>query len=134
MPKQQQNQPARRSRGRRGVSRVAIFGVVAGAIIVGVRRLLASHDASWSAHTPREERSQEPSAAPKPTDPDDSRPPTATGGYVGEQPPAGFEIKANVLSRRYHVPGSAGYERTIADVWFDTPDAARTAGFLPAGS
>jgi hypothetical protein len=30
----------------------------------------------------------------------------------------------------YHVPGSAFYERTVAEVWFASADAAEKAGFL----
>ncbi len=33
----------------------------------------------------------------------------------------------------YHVPGSSHYDRTVAEVWFATPEAAEAAGFaLPA--
>ncbi len=43
--------------------------------------------------------------------------------------PAGFPIKGNASSMLYHVPGSAFYERTVAEVWFATPQAAEGAGF-----
>jgi large subunit ribosomal protein L4 len=43
--------------------------------------------------------------------------------------PAGYPIKGNADSMLYHVPGSSHYERTIAEVWFATPDAAEAAGF-----
>ncbi len=33
---------------------------------------------------------------------------------------------------KFHVVGNGGYERTIADVWFDSEDAARAAGFTKA--
>jgi large subunit ribosomal protein L17 len=47
--------------------------------------------------------------------------------------PEGFEIKGNEDSKLYHVPGSAHYDRTVAEVWFATPEAAEAAGFqLPA--
>jgi hypothetical protein len=29
----------------------------------------------------------------------------------------------------YHVPGSSFYARTVAEVWFDTAEAAEAAGF-----
>ncbi|MEK6442698.1 MULTISPECIES: 50S ribosomal protein L17, sunset domain variant [unclassified Pseudonocardia] len=47
--------------------------------------------------------------------------------------PEGFPIKGNDSSKLYHVPGSAFYDRTVAEVWFATPEAAEAAGFaLPA--
>jgi large subunit ribosomal protein L17 len=47
--------------------------------------------------------------------------------------PEGFPIKGNEDSKLYHVPGSAHYDRTEAEVWFATPEAAEAAGFqLPA--
>ena len=58
--------------------------------------------------------------------------PYGAGSYVGDEPPEGYIIKGNDRSMKYHVPGSAAYERTIAEVWFDTEDAAREAGFVRA--
>ncbi|MDT7699436.1 MAG: large subunit ribosomal protein [Pseudonocardiales bacterium] len=47
--------------------------------------------------------------------------------------PEGFPIKGNDNSKLYHVPGSAFYDRTVAEVWFASPEAAEAAGFaLPA--
>jgi large subunit ribosomal protein L4 len=47
--------------------------------------------------------------------------------------PAGFEVKGNKDSMKYHVPGSRWYDATDAEVWFRTADAAKAAGFVPAG-
>lgn len=47
--------------------------------------------------------------------------------------PAGFDIKGNKDSMKYHVPGSRWYDATEAEVWFRTADAAKAAGFVPAG-
>ncbi|KRE43051.1 50S ribosomal protein L4, sunset domain variant [Knoellia sp. Soil729] len=47
--------------------------------------------------------------------------------------PAGFEVKGNKDSMKYHVPGSRWYDATEAEVWFRTADAAKAAGFVPAG-
>jgi len=58
--------------------------------------------------------------------------PYGPGSYVGDEPPEGYSIKGNDRSMKYHVPGSAAYERTIAEVWFNTEDAAREAGFVRA--
>ncbi len=46
----------------------------------------------------------------------------------GEQPP-GYDIKGNANSMLYHEPSSPGYERTIAEVWFDSVASAEAAGF-----
>ena len=43
--------------------------------------------------------------------------------------PEGFDIKGNADSMLYHVPGSAFYNRTVAEVWFDTEASAEAAGF-----
>ncbi len=43
--------------------------------------------------------------------------------------PEGFPVKGNASSKLYHVPGSAFYNRTVAEVWFRTPEAAEAAGF-----
>jgi hypothetical protein len=55
--------------------------------------------------------------------------PSAEGSYVGSEPPEGFVIKGNPRSKKYHLPGSPSYERTIAEVWFDTEEHAEAAGF-----
>ncbi len=43
--------------------------------------------------------------------------------------PEGFEIKGNASSKLYHIPGSSFYDRTNAEVWFATVEAAEDAGF-----
>lgn len=52
--------------------------------------------------------------------------------YKGDNPPEGFIIKGNERSMKYHVPGTGGYERTIAEIWFTTEEAAQAAGFTKA--
>jgi hypothetical protein len=54
------------------------------------------------------------------------------GVYVGTEPPEGFTIKGNQRSMKYHVPASAGYARTVAEVWFNSEEAAQQAGFMRA--
>jgi hypothetical protein len=54
------------------------------------------------------------------------------GVYVGHEPPDGFTIKGNERSMKYHVPESSGYGRTIAEVWFNSEEAAQQAGFVRA--
>lgn len=58
--------------------------------------------------------------------------PYGDGSFVGAEPPEGFEIKGNERSMKYHVQGNGGYERTIADVWFSSEEAAEAAGFTKA--
>jgi len=43
--------------------------------------------------------------------------------------PAGYDIKGNADSMLYHTPASPFYDVTKAEVWFNTEDAARAAGF-----
>jgi large subunit ribosomal protein L4 len=43
--------------------------------------------------------------------------------------PKGYEIKGNADSGLYHVPGSAFYDRTVAELWFATAEDAEAAGF-----
>ena len=57
---------------------------------------------------------------------------TAAGSFRGETPPAGFEIKGNEDSMKYHTPESPWYGRTIAEVWFDSEESAQQAGFATA--
>ena len=54
------------------------------------------------------------------------------GSYVGENPPAGFDIKGNEDSMKFHTPDSPWYDGTIAEVWFNSEDAAVAAGFVDA--
>ena len=48
--------------------------------------------------------------------------------------PEGFEIKGNKTSKKFHAPSSPWYDRTNAEVWFRTPEAAEAAGFVNAES
>jgi small subunit ribosomal protein S3 len=48
--------------------------------------------------------------------------------------PEGFPIKGNADSMLYHTPGSAFYDRTVAEVWFANEDAAEGAGFVKPAS
>ncbi|MGP9782617.1 50S ribosomal protein L20 [Arthrobacter sp. MYb211] len=51
----------------------------------------------------------------------------------GQDAPEGFVIKGNAGSNKYHVPGSTWYEQTEAEFWFNSIEAAKGAGFEPAG-
>ena len=50
--------------------------------------------------------------------------------YRGEEPPSGFDIKGNEDSMKYHTPESPWYSRTVAEVWFNSTEAAEAAGFV----
>ncbi|MCU1662762.1 MAG: ribosomal protein [Pseudonocardia sp.] len=43
--------------------------------------------------------------------------------------PEGFPVKGNEDSKLYHVAGSSHYDRTEAEVWFASAEAAEAAGF-----
>ncbi len=58
---------------------------------------------------------------------DDSAAPLEDGSA-----PEGFEIKGNKDSMKFHAPSSPWYDRTKAEVWFRTADAAEAAGFVNA--
>ncbi len=46
--------------------------------------------------------------------------------------PEGFDIKGNADSMKFHAPSSPWYDRTNAEVWFRTAEAAENAGFVNA--
>ena len=48
--------------------------------------------------------------------------------------PAGYTIKGNADSMLYHRPDSRNYGATRAEVWFDSPERAETAGFRLAST
>jgi large subunit ribosomal protein L4 len=48
--------------------------------------------------------------------------------------PAGYEVKGNKDSMKFHAPGGQWYDATEAEVWFKTTADAEAAGFVEAGS
>jgi len=48
--------------------------------------------------------------------------------------PEGFPVKGNEDSMLYHEPGTRFYDRTEAEVWFATAEAAEAAGFTKPAS
>ena len=48
--------------------------------------------------------------------------------------PEGFEIKGNANSMKYHEPGGTYYDQTVAEVYFESAEAAEAAGFAAAGA
>lgn len=62
----------------------------------------------------------------------DEEPPYGEGSHApldDDSQPEGFPIKGNEDSKLYHTPDSPFYDRTVAEVWFATPEAAEAAGF-----
>jgi large subunit ribosomal protein L4 len=55
--------------------------------------------------------------------------PYGEGSYVGDEPPTGYDIKGNEDSKKFHTPQSSHYGRTVAEVWFNSVEAAEAAGF-----
>lgn len=51
----------------------------------------------------------------------------------GAAPSEDYTVKGNLDSNKYHVAGSQWFDQTVAEVWFKTADAAKAAGFEPAG-
>ncbi len=142
--------PKKKSKGKT-FAKVAAVGALLAAAAVAVKTFLGSKDSGWAAHepspaytytetTPAPAPTPEPAAAPTPepaaADADqpaaDEAPAYGEGSYTGSEPPEGYTIKGNERSRKYHVPGSGGYERTNADVWFVSEEAAEAAGFTKA--
>ena len=52
----------------------------------------------------------------------------------GHEMPDGYPIKGNADSMKYHQPEGRWYEKTVAEVWFATTEAAQDAGFVEAGT
>lgn len=48
--------------------------------------------------------------------------------------PEGYPIKGNADSMLYHLPDTSFYDRTVAEVWFDTEESAKAAGFTRPAS
>lgn len=63
---------------------------------------------------------------------EESTAPFGEDSYKGDTPPEGFDIKGNEDSMKFHTPESPWYDRTVAEVWFRTAEAAETAGFVNA--
>jgi large subunit ribosomal protein L17 len=55
------------------------------------------------------------------------------GSFRGAEPPTGYDIKGNENSMKYHTLESPYYEQTIAEVWFNSEQAAEDAGFEKVG-
>jgi large subunit ribosomal protein L17 len=50
-----------------------------------------------------------------------------------DEAPEGFPIKGNKDSMKFHEPDGQWFAATVAELWFDTAEAAEAAGFTRAG-
>lgn len=71
----------------------------------------------------------EPEVMPTILEWDDSVPPPADDSI-----PEGYPVKGNVDSMKYHEPDGLWYDKTEAEVYFASAEAAEAAGFTKAGS
>ncbi|MGO1973758.1 MAG: 50S ribosomal protein L17, sunset domain variant [Propionibacteriaceae bacterium] len=56
------------------------------------------------------------------------------GSFRGAEAPEGFDIKGNEDSMKFHTSESPWYAQTVAEVWFNSTEAAEAAGFVNAVS
>jgi ribosomal protein L22 len=63
------------------------------------------------------------------TDTESSLPAGAHGPLDDNSQPDGFPVKGNADSMLYHLPGTPFYDRTVAEVWFDSAESAEAAGY-----
>lgn len=133
--------------------KIVLAGAVLAGVAVAVKKLVADPSTGWETYTPRESAYvadpvadddsdaemteeiltfDEPIIGDADTEEFTDETPYGEGSYVGDEPPEDFTIKGNDRSKKYHVPGSASYERTSAEVWFVSEEAAEQAGFTKA--
>jgi hypothetical protein len=139
--------------------KVAVVGALLAAVGVAIKTFLGSKDSGWAPHEPSPAYTYTDTPTPQDPEPEESEDdvdddddlevdgteteatevteadPATTfgeGSYIGTEPPEGYTIKGNDRSMKYHVQESGGYERTNADVWFNTEEAAQAAGFTRA--
>jgi hypothetical protein len=129
-----------------------LLGLLLGIVVAELARRLGPRVALAPGH-PRGPRAREALPASKPEPEvvarpvEDATPPAepAPGSEpeVGEEPdslpgdgtpeaPDGYPVKGNQRSGIYHVPGGIAYDRTIASVYFRSPEAAERAGYRAA--
>jgi large subunit ribosomal protein L22 len=113
----------------------------------GRRRGTAATGGTAASRRARVERSRQRAASLKdgeaPSDADsgeDTAAEAAVQGFAGAVPadgdeaPEGYLVKGNAQSMLYHEPGSRYYDRTKAEYWFESAEAAEAAGFSAPGS
>ena len=86
-------------------------------------------DASDASDAAGEQGDAEPESAGVVETPEPAQWTGAVKALADGSQPEGYDIKGNADSMLYHVPGSSFYNRTKAEVWFDTEANAEAAGF-----
>uniref|UniRef100_UPI0030C69A52 sunset domain-containing protein n=1 Tax=Arachnia propionica TaxID=1750 RepID=UPI0030C69A52 len=137
--------PAKKKRGVfKTIFKFALIGTAMAGAVAAVRHFLTPKDDGWTAHEPSRAyinnndtfataaKFNEPPAEPAASASQEKSLDFGEGSYVGPNPPEGYIVKGNGRSRKYHVPGTRGYELTIAEVWFNSEEAAEAAGFTKA--
>lgn len=128
-----------------------LLGALGGLAFVAWKKLFGGQETDWQTHTSSAYQAStgEPQASQSFGEPVDvpaagvetpvgaadtapTAPKYGEGAYVGSEPPEGYTIKGNERSMKYHTAETGGYERTIADVWFNSEEAAEAAGFAKA--
>ena len=108
---------------------VGSAATVAEATSVAQQNAPAETAAPAAAEAPVAEATEAPSTdTPASELPAGAHAPTESG-----EAPEGFEVKGNAGSMKYHVPGSRWYSSTKAEIWFDSAESAKAAGYAPAG-
>jgi hypothetical protein len=158
LAKQLDKASGKKKSGWKTFGKIVLAGVVLGGVVIAVRKLLADPTSGWESYSGRDnayvadpvaedyddelgviddeaeeitEEVPDLEGVAAETDSFDEHP-YGEGSYSGDEPPADFLIKGNDRSKKYHVPGSASYERTSAEVWFASEEAAEAAGFTKA--
>jgi len=116
---------------RHPIIKLIVLTLAAALIGLIVKTLLESRDDGWELQDDGVDEELE-YAMSEPTSDDAVPVDYGEGSYRGDNPPEGFNIKGNERSMKFHVPTALGFERTVTDLWFNSPEAAEQAGFTRA--
>lgn len=90
-------------------------------------------EAPATEQAPAADTTTEPGAASAAADAEGPYGPQSRLPLSDGEAPEGFLVKGNRDSMKYHTPASAWYDKTEAEVYFQTASAAEEAGFTEAG-
>ena len=118
------------------VDQLNAYDVLVADSVVFTSAALAAFTTRGAATAEAEQVEDKPAKAEKKAEPkkSEAKQEDAEGVYRGEKPPAGYDIKGNEDSGKYHTPDSPWYDRTVAEVWFNSVEAAEAAGFVAAAT
>ena len=95
---------------------LTLIAVVAGAVLAWRKQ---RNEMAIPAESPQWPEFEVPGTAPTPW----------VDGSTAEVAPDGFPVKVKISSGIFHVPGGRFYERTNADRWYATTEAAEADGY-----